>query len=108
MTAQEQIVQGFRTCFHDRMVEKDPFVLPQSCQEAQNPPPGVTIPAQVSQQIQAVIEPAAIEARKQDFVSSMGQALWYEIGVFVLTFLLAFLLPRRAQHYDPEAAMAVS
>lgn len=100
--AQTQIIAAFKVCFHDRMVEKDPFVVPASCRQFEPDSNAQALPPQVAEQIGAVMEPAALEATKRTFSTSMQQTLWYEAGFFGLTFLLAFLLPRKARHYEAE------
>lgn len=104
---QDQIVNGFKVCFHDRMVEKDPFVVPVSCQQFEQGANSQTIPQETAQQIGALMQPAALEATKHTFAEAMQQTLWYEAGFLSLTFLLAFLLPRKARHYEAGEAHAI-
>ena len=33
---------------------------------------------------------------RHDFVASLVRTLWFQVGVFLLSFLLMFALPRRA------------
>jgi hypothetical protein len=49
----------------------------------------------VGQQIGTVLTQAANDALKYNFTDAMRTALWYEIGVFALAFLLVFFLPAR-------------
>ena len=83
----EQVVDSFRACFHDRMAAQDPSVVPPSCQ-AENG---------VQEQVRTVVGSAATEAAKRDFIVSTSNTVWYEVALFLLTFLLVFLLPRKAR-----------
>jgi EmrB/QacA subfamily drug resistance transporter len=100
-SAQPLIIDGFRVCFSDRMAEKDPFVIPPSCQQGQSQL-GLLSP-EAGQQLGAVMTQAANDALKYNFTDAMRTALWFEIGVFGLAFLLVFFLPSRA----PDAAPSV-
>jgi hypothetical protein len=39
---------------------------------------------------------AGASAVRDDFVASLVRTLWFQVGVFLLSFLLMFALPRRA------------
>jgi hypothetical protein len=88
----------FRACLHDRLVAADPTVTPASCK----PKPGQVIPAGARRAIAA----AGASAVRHDFASSVVRTLWFQVGVFLLSFLLMFVLPagsgRRAT--SPAAA----
>lgn len=98
---QGMILDSFRVCFSDRMAEKDPFVIPPSCQQSQSQ--SSLVSPEVGQQIGTVLTQAANDALKYNFTDAMRTALWYEIGVFALAFLLVFFLPAR----PPNAEVAV-
>jgi EmrB/QacA subfamily drug resistance transporter len=83
----DRIEAQFRVCLHDRLVASDPTVTPASCQ----PKPGQVItPA-----TQRVLAAAGASAVRQDFTASLVRTLWFQVGVFLLSFLLMFALPRR-------------
>jgi EmrB/QacA subfamily drug resistance transporter len=84
-----QIETQFRVCLHDRLVAADPTVTPASCQ----PKAGQVItPA-----TQRVLAGAGASAVRTDFAASLVRTLWFQVGVFGLSFLLMFALPGRAR-----------
>jgi EmrB/QacA subfamily drug resistance transporter len=91
----QQVAAGFRTCFEDRSNAKDPSAVPPSCARAE---------AQGARQPQLgqVVEAAADSARRQSFSQAFQRTLLFEIGVFLASFLLVFLLPQARG--DPEGA----
>jgi len=92
--AQAPIVSQFTTCFHDRAAEKDPTVIPPSCQQ----PHGAngTQPA-ASQRITQVITHAAQTANARNFAQAIERILWYLTCAFLASLLLLFLLPAEAR-----------
>jgi EmrB/QacA subfamily drug resistance transporter len=82
-----QIEAQFRVCLHDRLTAADPTVTPASCQ----PKAGQVItPA-----TQRVLAGAGASAVRHDFVASLIRTLWFQVGVFLASFLLMFALPRK-------------
>ncbi len=80
-----RIEAQFRVCLHDRLVAADPTVTPASCR----PKAGQVItPA-----TQRVLAGAGASAVRHDFVASLVRTLWFQVGVFLLSFLLMFALP---------------
>jgi hypothetical protein len=90
--------QGFRVCFHDRAAENDPSVTPPSCAALQQ---GGSNPA-----VAAAFNTTGTTARQTVFVQALERSLFYCIGVFVVSFLLVFLLPRPARREGMPAAAA--
>jgi MFS family permease len=78
----------FRACLHDRLVAADPTVTPASCK----PKAGQVIPAGA----RGVIAAAGASAVRHDFASSVVRTLWFQVGVFLASFLLMFVLPAGA------------
>jgi hypothetical protein len=78
----------FRTCLHDRLVASDPTVTPASCQ----PPAGVVLSPAVRQAVAG----AGVSAVRHDFAASLVRTLWFQVGVFVLAFLMMLAWPRGA------------
>jgi EmrB/QacA subfamily drug resistance transporter len=93
----QQVAAGFRTCFEDRSNAKDPSAIPASCARAQEQ-------AQRQPQLAQVVGATADTARRQNFSQAFQRTLLFEIGVFLASFLLVFLLPRARR--DPEGAAA--
>jgi len=78
----------FRACLHDRLVAADPTVAPASCK----PKAGQAISPAAHRAIAA----AGASAVRNDFVASVVRTLWFQVGVFFLSFLLMFVLPAGA------------
>jgi EmrB/QacA subfamily drug resistance transporter len=91
----QQVAAGFRTCFEDRSNAKDPSAVPPSCARAQGQ-------GQDQPQLAQVVGAAADSARRQSFSEAFQRSLLFEIGVFLASFLLVFLLPQARG--DPEGA----
>jgi EmrB/QacA subfamily drug resistance transporter len=87
--AQQHIVGQFRACLHDRLVASDPTVTPPSCRRS---PAESMLPAAANH----VIAAGAAQAVKRDFTAALQRTLWYQVGAFLLAFLLMLALPRRA------------
>lgn len=80
-------LERVRTCFVDRSQEEDPSVIPPSCSGPADP----------------VVVELLGTARADNFVWSIQRVLFYEIGVFALTFGLLLVLPigaRRRRRTD--------
>jgi hypothetical protein len=89
------IVRGFTTCFHDKANEKDPQATPASCTAVQRHVQSSPAPADVKQRVKAaVLEQALPTARSDDFNHALRQSLFWQIGVFALSFVLVMALPK--------------
>lgn len=91
----ESVIQGFRACFADRAREADPAAVPASCRGNES----VQLPPAVRDRIATVLTTATTKARKDNFSAAAQLSLIYEVGVFLATAGLLFLLPsvRRAK-----------
>jgi EmrB/QacA subfamily drug resistance transporter len=100
-------IQGqFRLCLHDRLIAADPTVTPASCRLSG--PANALPPA--AHQVLAKVGSAAV---RHDFAQTIERTLWFQVGVFCLSFLLMLTLPRRAgrraqQPADAPAARLVT
>jgi hypothetical protein len=81
------LVAQFRTCLHDRLVAADPTVTPASCR----PPAGPVRAA-----VHPVLARAGEAAVRTDFADAVARTLWFQVGVFGLSFLLMLAWPRGA------------
>jgi hypothetical protein len=86
----------FRVCLHDRLVAADPTVTPAACR----PAAGAVIPAGARR----ALAQAGAGAVRRDFAASLVRTLWFQAGVFGLSFLLMFALPRGAGRRARPAA----
>ncbi|HEY8045456.1 MAG TPA: MFS transporter [Streptosporangiaceae bacterium] len=84
-----RVVTQFRGCLHDRLVAADPSVTPAACRTSGRPG---ALPAAA----RPVLARAGGAAVRVDFAASLERTLWFQVGVFGLSFLLMLLLPRRA------------
>jgi EmrB/QacA subfamily drug resistance transporter len=99
----QQVAAGFRTCFEDRSNAKDPSAVPASCARAQ-------AQGQSQPQLAQVVGATADSARRQNFSQAFQRTLLFEIGVFLASFLLVFLLPQArgeeaGRHAEAPAAL---
>jgi EmrB/QacA subfamily drug resistance transporter len=100
----DQIAQEFKVCFKDRATESDPSLNPPSCIKAQNDRPPIVAPGQspptpqeatrTGLQIRDIALDTLNQARAQDFTRTIERSLLYNAGVFALTFVLLFFLPK--------------
>lgn len=98
--AQDRVLDGYARCLRDRFQADDPDRTPASC---------ATVPALVGAQVHtqeagqrvgATLTRAGTAAVRADFTDVIGRTTWLVAGLFALTFLFGFLLPRDAR---PEA-----
>jgi MFS family permease len=98
----EPIVTQFRGCLHDRLVAADPTVTPASCR-----PSGAAraLPPAAHQALAS----AGGQAVRTDFAASVQRTLWFQVGVFLLSFLLMLVLPAGAgRHQGGEGELAAA
>ena len=90
------IVTQFGDCLHARLVATDPTVTPAVC----HPAHGQVLPAAAH----PVLASAGGAALRTDFASSLVRTLWFQVGVFVLSFLLMLGIPAGAGRHAKETA----
>src|SRR5260221_6263584 len=96
------VVTAFRGCLHDRLVAADPTVPPPSCRQSQAP---AALPAPARHVIAAI----GRRATGIDFAPTLQRTLFFQVGVFVLSFLLMLALPaRRKLHKRAAVGAAVT
>jgi EmrB/QacA subfamily drug resistance transporter len=84
-------IQGqFGACLHDRLVAADPTVTPASCRLAAPGAAARPLPAAASR----VLASAGGAASGRAFAGALERTLGFQVGVFVLSFLLMLALPR--------------
>jgi EmrB/QacA subfamily drug resistance transporter len=93
-----RIETQFRGCLHDRLVAADPTVTPPSCRPSAAEQ---ALPAAAHQAIAG----ASGSAVRDDFTASLQRTLWFQVGVFLLSFLLVLALPRGSGRRMAEATM---
>jgi hypothetical protein len=93
----ELIVTGLGSCAHDTAKEKDPSIVPASCQGLQ----AETARAAAASRHPAAVASAVVRAEKRVRLRGFSDVFQISMlvlaGVFAVTFLLAFALPIRAR-----------
>ena len=84
-----RIVTQFRGCLHDRLAAADPTVTPAACRAS-------SLPRALPAAAHPVLARAGGAAVRDDFAASVERTLWFQVGVFGLSFLLMLLVPRGA------------
>ena len=84
-----RIVTQFRSCLHDRLAAADPTVTPAACRAS-------SLPRALPAAVHPVLARAGGAAVRDDFAASVERTLWFQVGVFGLSFLLMLLVPRGA------------
>jgi EmrB/QacA subfamily drug resistance transporter len=92
-TAQDEIIDGARTCYIDRSTQKDPSVVPKSCKVFEGKPASPAM-----KPVGDAIASAVKKANAENFISGFQLAIVYALGLVGLSFLLSFLLPRRIEY----------
>jgi EmrB/QacA subfamily drug resistance transporter len=93
---QDQIIGGFRACAEVAGASSDPSAVPASCRQAPAAGGGDTL-------IQQAVRAAGEDARRQTFTAATTITLACEVGLFLLSFLLVFMLPRKPVRHEAEA-----
>ena len=83
------VVTQFGVCLHDRLVAVDPTVTPPSCRPASG---SHALPVAANRALAA----AGGGAVRRDFAASLERTLSFQVGVFLLSFLLMLALPARS------------
>ncbi|WP_308249775.1 MFS transporter [Sphaerisporangium fuscum] len=94
---QDRIVAGLRACGHDRAVAKDQEAVPASCTRLEADARAAATSPETGGAIQKALATAGAESAKQGFADVMKTILWVVDGMLLLTFLVAFLLPKHAR-----------
>ncbi|MDN3355961.1 MFS transporter [Actinomadura sp. DC4] len=89
--AQDRLVAALRACGHDRASAEDAEAVPDSCVRLTGELRSAPAP------VQRAVAGAGAEAAKRGFGDAMKITLWVEVGLLGLTFLTAFLMPKRAR-----------
>jgi len=83
---QQPIIDGFKTCYTDRVNEKDSSVTPDSCKTNPSAP--------ANPQLQKAMADAAKTAVFTNFSHAFKTGIEYALALLVIVFGLSFLLPR--------------
>jgi EmrB/QacA subfamily drug resistance transporter len=105
-----RIEAQFADCLHARLVASDPTVTPAACKlpvAASTVPAGsgsASGPAALPAAAKGVLATVGGSAVKHDFTAALERTLWFQVAVFLASFLLMLGLPRGAGRRDPAAA----
>jgi hypothetical protein len=94
-----RILAQFGGCLHDRLIAADPTVTPPACRPT---PAERSLPAAADRAIAG----AGAAAVRHDFAASVQRTLGFQVGVFLLSFLLMLALPAGSGRRQPETADA--
>ncbi|GAA1266396.1 MFS transporter [Sphaerisporangium rubeum] len=92
---QDAIVTALRDCGRDRAVAKDPQQVPASCVRLEQAARAAATSPQSGAAIQKAVMTAGADAGKEGFGIAMKTILWVVAGMLLLTFAVAFLLPKQ-------------
>jgi hypothetical protein len=98
--AQDGIVAGFKTCYDDRVHQKDSSKLPASCQQTTDP----RVPAPMAEKIGVAMKAAAKDANERNFAHAFRTSIFCELILLAITFALSFALPRKVKEEALEMA----
>jgi len=87
------IESQFGACLHARLVASDPTVTPAACRL----PGHQALPAAAHD----VVAAAGGAAVRHDFAAALERTLWFQVAVFLVSFLLMLVLPRGAGRHRP-------
>jgi len=105
-----RIEAQFGVCLHDRLVAADPTVTPPSCRTSAvggSGGSGGSDAAVLPPAAHRVLASAGGVAVRRDFAASLQRTLWFQAGVFLLSFLLMLALPAGAGRRGAEDSAPV-
>ncbi len=95
----------FADCLHARLVASDPTVTPAACRlssaDTQVLPAGAEVLPAGAGRVLATVGASAV---RHDFAAALVRTLWFQVAVFLASFLLMLALPRGAGRRRPAAA----
>ncbi|MCD0486031.1 MFS transporter [Streptacidiphilus sp. ASG 303] len=101
--AQDALVRGLHDCGRDRATAKDPEAAPASCARLERDARAAAASPQAGAAVARALQDTGRSAFQVGFGTAMKTVLWVVDGMLLLTFLVAFLLPRKARE-DGEGA----
>ncbi|KNB54106.1 MFS transporter [Streptomyces caatingaensis] len=95
---QDAVVRDFTACSHDRATDKHQGTAPPSCLRLTRTLRTAAPTPQDAAQTGRAVTAAGERARATAFSTAAERTLWIETGLFGLTFLLAWSLPRHSRN----------
>ncbi|WP_328788095.1 MFS transporter [Streptomyces sp. NBC_00273] len=83
--AAQDVIDEFRSCFHDRAAATDPTAVPASCRQA---------PAPADAPVRRIVAAATTRALHTDFAESVQRTLLLQAVLFAGCLVLVFALPK--------------
>jgi EmrB/QacA subfamily drug resistance transporter len=85
------IIDRTRTCFHDRSIQKDSKIMPESCKKL----PLYGAPSSTIDQIGNTVKASSLEANARNFASAFRAGVIYVILLLFVISALSITLPRK-------------
>lgn len=95
--SQDRILSGMRACGRDRTVGADPAAIPATCRRLDADVRAAATSSTRPPAVAAAVQTLGTETARERFGTTLRQTIWAVIGLLVLAFTLAFLLPRHAR-----------
>lgn len=95
-----RIITRFSSCLHAQLTAADPSVTPAACKPTSAER---RLPAGASR----ILVTAGASAVRRDFAAALQRTLWFQVGVFLLSFLLMLALPAGAGRRRPAGQPTV-
>ncbi|MDQ2904393.1 MAG: MFS transporter [Chloroflexota bacterium] len=83
-----RMTNTFQACFDDQTPESDSALQPESCQR-------LAIESQISHRTYATVLHTIDQAKIQNYAYAFAVAVWFNIGLLLITFVLTFWLPSK-------------
>jgi Arabinose efflux permease len=100
---QDALVTGLRDCSHDRAVAKDQSAIPVSCARLASDARAAATSPESGAAIQRALATSGETAAKAGFSDAMKLTVWVVVGMLTLTFVVTYLMPKRAREEDETA-----
>jgi EmrB/QacA subfamily drug resistance transporter len=91
IAAQDAIIKDVKTCYVDRINEKDSSTIPASCQKFESAPSNDPAAAALG----PIISDAVTTATANNFVNAFRAMVIYAGGLLLVTFVLSLFFPRK-------------
>jgi MFS family permease len=101
-----RIERQFADCLHARLVASDPTVTPAACRLSSSGAghAGSAGPSALPAGATRVLATVGATAVRRDFAAALERTLWFQVAVFMASFMLMLALPRGVGRRRPAGA----